>query len=172
MVQKEIADKTDCVGALVVWFEAPTGERAMELGSAFSIGPGLLVTAKHVVIHPSNEPRWKCTSIHFVMKDVLVGKHFLCFLIYSVNFVPIATSVKESDDKSPNYMCELLSILSVPGEAEKIQTSNGTKTWLTKFDVVFLAVSSNVFNRGKWCVYVQVMRVSIGAGHARIHLCS
>jgi hypothetical protein len=129
--EKAIAVQTECVGAVVVRFtKYETDERAVEIGSGFSVGPGLVVTARHMVLHPSGDPAWKVTNIHFVLSEYI-----------------IASSVRPTDDKYPNYMCELLSTANIEGQPEEVQTQNGLKAWKTKYDAVFLAVSEDVYKR-------------------------
>jgi len=125
-----LASKTDCVGALVVVFINQNGEKSIEVGSAFSIAPSLLATARHLLFHPSGVPGWMIHSVHFVMKDTLI----------------IAT-VREKDDSFPNYKCDLISDLDVASEVpeDKVQTSTGIRDWPTKYDIVFLGVSVKVY---------------------------
>ena len=69
----QIARQSSCVGALVVRLRKGD-ELYTDVGSAFSVGPGLLVSAKHFILHPSGDPAWSLETAHFVMDRVVHGK--------------------------------------------------------------------------------------------------
>jgi len=126
-----LAIASNCVGAIVCVFQNIKGEQKTKVGSAFSVAPGILITAKHNLVD-LDEKGWSIAQIVFSPKTS--AKHL------------VRNALKGIENLANYHRCSLISNVQADFEKEKVTTSLGPKEWMIAYDVAFLSVSEEVYD--------------------------